>query len=77
MNLNISIYDPWVNPLIAMHEYGIEIFNELPKDKFDAVILGVAHNEFSSLDISAFIKENSVVYDVKWLLPVEKVDGRL
>lgn len=76
-NLNIFIYDPWVNPLIAMHEYDIEVFNELPKDKFDAVILSVAHNEFSSLDISAFTKENSVVYDVKWLLPAEEVDGRL
>ena len=76
-NLNITIYDPWANPTVAMHEYGIEITNELPADKFDAVILGVAHNEFKTMDIRSFGKEKSVVYDVKWLLPKEQTDGRL
>lgn len=76
-NLNITIYDPWANPTVAMHEYGIEITNELPADKFDAVILGVAHNEFKTMDVRSFGKEKSVVYDVKWLLPKEQTDGRL
>lgn len=76
-NLNISIYDPWVNSAIARNEYGIEITNELPKEKFDAVILGVAHNEFKEVDIRSFCKKNGVVYDVKWLLPYEQADGRL
>lgn len=76
-NLNITIYDPWANPAVAMHEYGIEITNELPKEKFDAVVLGVAHNEFKTMDIPAFGKEKSVIYDVKWLLPSEQADGRL
>lgn len=76
-NLNLTIYDPWVNPTVAMHEYGVEITNELPKEKFDAVILGVAHNEFKTLDVPVLGKENSVVYDVKWLLPIDQPDGRL
>ncbi len=76
-NLNLTIYDPWVNPTVAMHEYGVEITNELPKEKFDAVILGVAHNEFKTLDVPVLGKENSVVYDVKWLLPTDQPDGRL
>ena len=74
-NLNLTIYDPWVNPTVAM--YGVEITNELPKEKFDAVILGVAHNEFKTLDVPVLGKENSVVYDVKWLLPTDQPDGRL
>ena len=60
-----------------MYEYGVEITNELPKEKFDAVILGVAHNEFKTLDVPVLGKENSVVYDVKWLLPTDQPDGRL
>ena len=76
-NLNLTIYDPWVNPTVAMYEYGVEITNELPKEKFDAVILGVAHNEFKTLDVPVLGKENSVVYDVKWLLPPDQPDGRL
>lgn len=76
-NLNITIYDPWANPAVAMQEYGIEITNECPKEKFDAVILGVAHNEFKAMDVPALGKEKSVVYDVKWMLPSEHADGRL
>ena len=76
-NLNLTIYDPWVNPTVAMYEYGVEITNELPKEKFDAVILGVAHNEFKTLDVPVLGKENSVVYDIKWLLPTDQPDGRL
>ena len=73
---NVTIYDPWADPETTKREHGVEIQNELPKEKFDAVILAVAHNEFKELDFSAFIKEKSVVYDVKGFLEGE-VDGRL
>ena len=76
-NLNITIYDPWANSIVAKYEYNIEITNELPQDKFDAVILGVAHNEFKTIDIPAFGKVKSIIYDVKWLLPSDVADGRL
>lgn len=74
---NITIYDPWANPQVVKHEYDIDIVSELPKEKFDAVILGVAHGEFLKLNISNLINEGGVVYDVKGLLPREIVDGRL
>ena len=76
-NLNITIYDPWANPAIAEHEYGLVVTNELPTDKFDAAIMAVAHNEFKELDVTSLVKENSVIYDVKGMLPREIVDGRL
>ena len=76
-NLNITIYDPWANPAIAEHEYGLAVVNELPTDKFDAAIMAVAHNEFSGLDVKSLVKDNSVIYDVKGMLPKEIVDGRL
>ena len=49
----------------------------MPVDKFDTVILGVAHEEFKTMDVRSLGKEKSVVYDVKWLLPEEQADGRL
>ena len=76
-HLNLTIYDPWANPAVAMHEYGIEITNELPSDKYDAVILGVAHNEFKEVNVKLLGKDNFVLYDVKWILPSEATDGRL
>ncbi len=74
---NIVVYDPWANIDQVKHEYGFDITNELPSDKFDTIILAVAHKEFSQLDISSLIKENSVVYDVKGVLDRSIIDGRL
>ncbi|MDO5664501.1 MAG: nucleotide sugar dehydrogenase [Bacteroidia bacterium] len=74
-NVNVTIHDPWANPTIAKHEYGVEVLSDLPEDKFDAVVLAVAHNEFKTLDISSAVNGKSVVYDVKGIL--EKVDAKL
>ena len=74
---NITIYDPWANAASVKHEYNIDIVSELPEEKFDAIILGVAHKQFLELNITKLIKENGVIYDVKGLLPRNIVDGRL
>ena len=74
-NVNITVYDPWANPAIAKHEYGIDVTNELPTDKFDALIMGVAHNEFKELNVTDFVNEQHVIFDVKGTLPKEIVDS--
>jgi UDP-N-acetyl-D-galactosamine dehydrogenase len=75
-NANVTIYDPWANPAIAKHEYGVEIHNELPVGSYDAIILAVAHDEFQRLDTAKFTKHNCVVYDVKGVLD-KNADGKL
>lgn len=75
---NITIYDPWADSAEVKKEYNIDIINKLDASKkYDAVILGVAHKEFMSLDINSLLSDNAVVYDVKGILPREIVDGRL
>lgn len=75
---NITIYDPWANPAEVKHEYNIDITNNLaPSQKYDAVILGVAHKEFLSLDIKSMLNDTAVVYDVKGILDRNIIDGRL
>ena len=76
-NLNITVYDPWVNPSIAKREYGIDVVNELPQGKFDACIVAVAHRQFRDLDIVSLLGERHVVFDVKGTLDRTIVDGRL
>lgn len=76
-NLNITIYDPWANPEEVKHEYGVEVVNELPKEKFDTAILAVAHKEFATLNIQTLLNQTHVIFDVKSFLPKEIVDGRL
>lgn len=75
---NITIYDPWANPAEVKHEYNIDITNSLDTaEKYDAVILGVAHKEFLSLDIKSMLNDTAVVYDVKGILDRNIIDGRL
>ncbi|MDY3520348.1 nucleotide sugar dehydrogenase [Riemerella anatipestifer] len=66
--VKVTTYDPWACPEEVKHEYGIESTKDLPSQKFDAVVLGVAHREFKTLDLSLLKKDNVVVYDVKGIL---------
>ncbi|MDC3105185.1 nucleotide sugar dehydrogenase, partial [bacterium] len=67
--LDVTIYDPWAVPKEVFHEYGIISKKELPNEKFDAIILAVAHNEFKQLDLDIIKKSvDSIVYDVKGIL---------
>lgn len=76
-NTNVTIYDPWANPVIAKREYGVDIQNTLPEEKkFDAVILAVAHDKFKGLDIDSLLQNNHVLYDVKGMIS-NSVDGKL
>ena len=75
---NVTVYDPWANKENVKREYDIDIVSELPADeKFDAVILAVAHNQFKELDIKSLVVDNGVVYDVKGILDRTIIDGRL
>jgi UDP-N-acetyl-D-glucosamine/UDP-N-acetyl-D-galactosamine dehydrogenase len=74
--VNITLYDPWANEKEVLHEYNLVSIKELPKDKFDAIVLTVAHNEFKNIDLSMFKKEKSIIYDVKGILD-EKADSKL
>ena len=75
---NISIIDPWADAELVAKEYGISIAKALPQGKkFDAVILCVAHSEFTDYDMRSLINDNGVIYDVKGILPKDIIDGRL
>lgn len=74
--ITVTIYDPLASPAEVQHEYGLETSTVIPKLKFDAVVLGVAHDQFLAIDLSELQNANSLLYDVKGVLG-EKVDGRL
>lgn len=75
--VDISIYDPWASPVEVKKEYALEMMNELPKERFDAIVLGVAHKEFLDLDFSSMKKEMAILYDVKGILNADDCDGKL
>ena len=76
-NVNVTVYDPWANPAVAKREYGIDIVQQLPQQRFDAVVMAVAHNEFKTIDIQQLCLDKHVIYDVKGILDPQIIDGRL
>ncbi|WP_290869545.1 nucleotide sugar dehydrogenase [Flavobacterium sp.] len=74
--IKVGMHDPWANPEEVLHEYGLTTSTDKPATTFDAVVLGVAHQEFLDLDINALRNKNSVLYDVKGVLG-DMADGRL
>ncbi len=79
-NCHVDVYDPWVDKVAANNEYGITPIDCPINGKYDAILLAVAHDEFKRLSaqqIRAFGKQNHVLYDIKYLLQANEVDGRL
>jgi UDP-N-acetyl-D-galactosamine dehydrogenase len=77
---NIDVYDPWVSPTEAEHEYGITPVGEPASGKYEAIILAVAHDQFKKMGIEQirkFGRRECVIYDIKSVLPRDHVDGRL
>lgn len=77
---NVTIFDPWANKDVVKHEYGIECtadWEAVKAQKYDAIILAVAHKQFEGINFREMLAENGVVYDVKGVLPREQVDARL
>ena len=79
-NCNVDVYDPWIDKDEAKHEYGIMPVDTPIEGKYDAIILAVAHNEFKEMGVEWIRKlgrENNVLYDIKYILNTDEVDGRL
>jgi len=72
----ITTYDPWASQEEVDHEYGLHTTKELPNSKFDAIVLTVAHKEFSNMDLKSMLKPDGVIYDVKGILQ-GRANGRL
>lgn len=77
----VDVYDPWVDAAEAQHEYGLTPITSPEQSVYDAIVLAVGHDEFRALGgegVRGFGKPDaSVVYDVKYVLPRDAVDGRL
>jgi UDP-N-acetyl-D-galactosamine dehydrogenase len=79
-NANVDVYDPWVDKEEARAEYSINTIDRLDGEKYDAIILAVAHKQFAEMGVEKIRKSGKkehILYDIKHLLSKELVDGRL
>jgi UDP-N-acetyl-D-galactosamine dehydrogenase len=77
---NVDVYDPWVNPAEAQHEYGITPIAEPAPGKYEAIVLAVGHDQFKQMGVEAIRRlgrRECVLYDIKSILPRNCVDARL
>jgi len=68
----VDVHDPWVDPTEARDEYGIDLIDHPEEGVYDAVVLGVAHQQFcemGSQGVAAFAASINVIYDLKSALP--------
>ncbi len=78
--LNVDVYDPWVDVQEAQREYDVTPIGSPKENYYDGVILAVAHDEFKAMGkegISRLLKADSLIYDLKYILPREESDIRL
>jgi len=79
-NVQVDVHDPWVSAAEAHHEYGIDLLGQPVPGGYDAVIIAVGHQQFRDMGaagLRGLCKPDGVLYDVKYVLPVDAVDGRL
>lgn len=78
--INVDVYDPWVNPADAKHEYDVDLITEPKAGQYDAIIFAVAHHQFKAMsnsDIKALMKDDHIIYDLKYMLDMDFSDIRL
>jgi len=76
----VDVHDPWADAAEAHHEYGITLVAKPDAGRYDAIVVAVAHKEFTALGakgIRAFGSPNVVIFDIKHVLPKTESDGRL
>lgn len=76
----VDVYDPWVDPQAAEHEYGIKTVAQPAQGEYDAIVLAVAHWQFADMGIDAVRalgKPNHLLYDLKYVFDASDVDLRL
>ena len=77
--LDVTVYDPWINPCEVQKEYAIEVSNCLTtiNNKYSAIILAVSHKAFLEIEIENLKNDKSVLFDIKGFLPKQLIDARL
>ncbi len=76
----VDCHDPWIDARAARHEYGIRPVRTLERNRYDAIVMAVAHRQFRDMGAEAIRRlgrRNHVLYDIKYVFPANEVDGRL
>ena len=80
LNMEVDVSDHWADKSEVYRDYGIELLQEPLKNYYDAIVIGVDHNDYKKFGgnaIREYGKEKHILYDVKNILSIEASDLRL
>lgn len=74
----VDVHDPWAAQDAVQSEYNVSLLPQIDYEKkYDAVILAVAHTEFSNVNFELLKGKGSIIYDIKAFIDRKLIDGRL
>lgn len=79
-NIEVEVFDPWVNAEDAYEEYGIELVSSPSNSSYEGIILAVPHKcflEMGAEKLKEFGSDGSIFFDVKSAFPASCSDIRL
>jgi len=75
-HITVDVLDPWASSEEVDHEYGIKLCDEC-MDDYDAVIMAVAHEQYTKMNSSDFTKimgDRPILFDLKSLYERENME---
>ena len=76
--LTVDTFDPWVDKADFEKVYKKKVYDRLPKKKYNAIILAVAHDVFLEIELEDLKSHpESVIYDIKSFFDKNKISKRL
>lgn len=80
LGCNVDVYDPWIDINLISKSFDINFVKQPSSNHYDSVVIAVAHDQFKQLsvnDYKSYVKNKYVLYDLKYVLNEDEVDGRL
>lgn len=78
--VQVDVFDPWVDHAQALAEYGIAPVESPEARTYDGIVVAVAHKQFTEMGAAGLRNlghEDSILYDLKYVLPADQSDLRL
>lgn len=79
-NMTVDIFDQWADATEVRVNYDVELTETLVNESYDAIVLAVDHSDYKSwgeTKIRRLGKQNHLLYDLKYVLPLGDSDLRL
>ena len=76
LKIKVDLFDPHAINEEVVKSFKIKLIKKI-NQKYDVIILAVAHDEFLKMDLVNFKKSNGIIYDVKSILDKKIITERL